>query len=66
MGDCQKLIQLTSEEIDQLLADSSLSLHSADNPVVARTPWTATESTFNEEDLALLDETGMLEHPPSA
>ncbi|VDK33667.1 unnamed protein product [Taenia asiatica] len=65
MNESQKLTQLTSEEIDRLLSDSSLSLPSADDSAVARTPWIAPKSTFNEEDLALLDETGMLEQPSS-
>ncbi|KAL5962798.1 Transforming acidic coiled-coil-containing protein 3 [Taenia solium] len=65
MNERQKLTQLTSEEIDRLLGDSSLSLPSADDPAVARTPWIAPKSTFNEEDLALLDDTGMFEQSSS-
>ncbi|VDM30653.1 unnamed protein product [Hydatigera taeniaeformis] len=63
MCDRQRSIQLTSEEIDQLLADSSISLHSSDDNVVTRTPLIASEHAFTREDLALLDETNTSEHP---
>ncbi|KAL5111437.1 hypothetical protein TcWFU_001709 [Taenia crassiceps] len=66
MDDRQKLIQLTSEEIDRLLADSSISLRGADDPVVTRTSGIAPESTFTEEDLALLDDTGVFKQTSSA